>query len=101
LRHGTGINSPSKFEGRSDLLSSDENSVMIHFQKYSSNCVSNIDIYKESFPKISDSKFNSNHVERKTIIFDFDETLAKVTFHKDALPGFDEQIDMLTKFKNL
>ncbi len=36
-------------------------------------------------------------VEEKTIIFDFDETLAKVVFVKDALPNYDEQIDMLTR----
>jgi FMN phosphatase YigB (HAD superfamily) len=29
-------------------------------------------------------------IESKTIVFDFDETLAKVTFDKNALPNFDE-----------
>ena len=39
------------------------------------------------------------NLEFKTIIFDFDETLAKVTFDQNKLPNFDERIDLLSKNK--
>jgi predicted HAD superfamily phosphohydrolase YqeG len=37
--------------------------------------------------------------EVKTVVFDFDETLAKVAFDKSIVPNFEEQIDILTKNK--
>jgi hypothetical protein len=40
-------------------------------------------------------------IERKTIVFDFDETLAKVHFNKRELPHYDDQVDILTKDKTI
>lgn len=36
-------------------------------------------------------------LETKTLVFDFDETLAKVSFDRNKLPYFDEQVDILTR----
>lgn len=36
-------------------------------------------------------------LEEKTLIFDFDETLAKVSFDKFTVKNYEEQIDILTK----
>ena len=40
-------------------------------------------------------------LERKTLVFDFDETLAKVSFDKNQLPYYDEQVDILTRNKTI
>lgn len=39
-------------------------------------------------------------LEEKTIIFDFDETLAKVSFDQNTLQNYDEKLDMLSKKGN-
>ncbi len=41
--------------------------------------------------------FSSIIIEKQTIVFDFDETLAKVHFNKKELPVYDDQVDILTK----
>ena len=55
------------------------------------------------FQKISNSKLNLliEDLETKTIVFDFDETLAKVSFDKSLLPHYDEQVDILTRNKTM
>lgn len=40
------------------------------------------------------------NIEEKTIVFDFDETLAKVHFDKKILPYYDDSVDILTSKKN-
>jgi len=34
-------------------------------------------------------------IEKKTIVFDFDETLAKVSLEKNKIPEYAEAIDIL------
>ena len=41
------------------------------------------------------------NIDRQTLIFDFDETIAKVLFNKKELPFYDEQVDILTKDKTI
>ena len=41
------------------------------------------------------------NIDRQTLIFDFDETLAKVHFNKKELPFYDDQVDILTKEKTI
>ena len=53
----------------------------------------NVDVEKQKFQKTS--------LKRKTIVFDFDETLAKVHFNKRELPHYDDQVDILTKDKTI
>ena len=39
--------------------------------------------------------------ELKTLVLDFDETLAKVAFKREKLPNYDEQVDLLLKNKTV
>ncbi len=58
----------------------------------------NLQAERQKFPKISKSKFIFHkYIEKKTLVFDFDETLAKVSFEKNELPEYAEQVDILTK----
>ena len=59
----------------------------------------NMEREKLKFQKRSDSKFNIIilNIEKKTIIFDFDETLAKVHLKQRVLDDYDDQVDILTK----
>lgn len=43
------------------------------------------------------TRFHKRSIKKQTIIFDFDETLAKVHFNKKELPVYDDQVDILTK----
>ncbi|TNV84748.1 hypothetical protein FGO68_gene6285 [Halteria grandinella] len=46
-------------------------------------------------------RFSKTSKHKKTIIFDFDETLAKVHFKKKELDYYDDQVDILTKDKQI
>lgn len=38
-------------------------------------------------------------LEKRTLVFDFDETLAKVSMDKNKIPDHAETVDLLTKKK--
>ena len=53
----------------------------------------------DRYPKKSDCKVFLNLLGAKTLVFDFDETLAKVVFDATKLESYDERLDLLTKKK--
>lgn len=56
--------------------------------------INNINEEKTKFHKTSASKycyqFINKYIEKKTIVFDFDETIAKVHFNKKELATYDD-----------
>eukprot|EP00347_Sterkiella_histriomuscorum_P012678 403367647 len=61
-----------------------------NFQNFTNNFkYVNIQIEKEKYPKVTNKK--------KTLVFDFDETLAKVSMNKNNIPEHAETVDILTK----
>lgn len=61
---------------------------------------------KKSFIKFLTVRFNLIKlsvfiIEKMTLVFDFDETLAKVHLDKKVLNHYDDQVDILTSKKTL
>jgi hypothetical protein len=79
----------------SEMVSSIQSRANPHnFSDVQSNLIyANIHKDRHKYTKTSTSKIFiliNVSLEKKTIVFDFDETLAKVSFNKDTLPTYEE-----------